>query len=50
MDSGFNASETHEVSIVNTSPELQLVLDYAIVTVPSTSSYLLVLPPFKWTI
>ena len=36
LNSGFNATDTHTLSFVNTSPGRQLVIDYAILTVPTT--------------
>jgi len=37
---GFNVSDTHSLSIVHTTPGRQLVIDYALLTVPvTTSSY-----------
>lgn len=37
---GFNVSDTHSLSIVHITPGRQLVIDYALLTVPvTTSSY-----------
>ena len=38
MGSGFNLTQNHSLSIVNTSPGSQLVIDYALLTVARPSN------------